>query len=116
MINEWRQLWSTNTPTSDKFPFGFMQLSTWDANQNTGFPAIRWHQTADHGYVPNEVMEVTIVFYTVEVHFSNFFYRFLNPNIFSNLNSYCSNILVLRNLQEQVRKVFCFKNCLNKLF
>ena len=59
MINEWRKLWSTNTPTSDKFPFGFMQLSTWDANQNTGFPAIRWHQTADHGYVPNEVMEVS---------------------------------------------------------
>ena len=59
MINEWRKLWSTNTPTSDKFPFGFMQLSTWDANQNTGFPAIRWHQTADRGYVPNEVMEVS---------------------------------------------------------
>jgi hypothetical protein len=59
MINEWRKLWSANTPTSDKFPFGFMQLSTWDANQDTGFPAIRWHQTADHGYVPNEVMEVS---------------------------------------------------------
>ena len=30
------------------------------------------------------------------------------PIIFSNLN--CSNILDLRNLQEQVNKAFCFKN------
>ena len=29
---------------------------------------------------------------------------------FSNLNSNCSNILDLRNLQEQVKKAFCFKN------
>ena len=59
MINEWRNLWSTNTPTSNKFPFGFMQLSTNQANDKSpAFPVIRWHQTADKGFVPNEIMEV----------------------------------------------------------
>merc|ERR1712223_219180 len=58
MINEWRNLWSTNTPTSNKFPFGFMQLSTWNANDKSpNFPVIRWHQTADEGFVPNSIME-----------------------------------------------------------
>merc|ERR1719270_2395870 len=58
MINEWRKIWSTNTPTSEDFPFGFMQLSTWDANNaGPGFPVIRWHQTADQGYVPNEILK-----------------------------------------------------------
>ena len=31
------------------------------------------------------------------------------PIIFSNLNYICSNVLGLGNLQEQVRKAFCFK-------
>jgi len=58
MISEWRELWSTNTPTSDMFPFGFMQLSTNQANSNSpAFPVIRWHQTADQGFVPNGIME-----------------------------------------------------------
>ena len=34
---------------------------------------------------------------------------FLNPNIFSNLNSNCSDLLDLRNLQEQVIKAFCYQ-------
>ena len=36
---------------------------------------------------------------------------FLNPNIFSNLNSNCSNLLDMRNLQEQVKKHSVAKNC-----
>ena len=40
-------------------------------------------------------------------YFSNFFCMFLNPNIFFNLNLNCSNLLDLRNLQEQVKKAFC---------
>ena len=40
--------------------------------------------------------------------FSNFSCMFLNPNIFSNLSSNCSNSLDLRNLQEQVKKTFCY--------
>ena len=40
--------------------------------------------------------------------FSNFSCRFLNTNLFlSNLNSYYSYLLNLRNLQEQVKKAFC---------
>ena len=39
--------------------------------------------------------------------FSNFSCMFLNPKIFSNLNSNCSNSLDRRNLQEQVKKAFC---------
>ena len=63
MISEWRKIWNSFTPTSDSFPFGFMQLSTIDAsnltNANPNIPVIRWHQTADHGFVPNEAMEVS---------------------------------------------------------
>ena len=35
---------------------------------------------------------------------------FLNPNIFfSNLNSNCSNLSDMRNLQEKVNKAFCYQ-------
>ena len=62
MISEWRKLWSTFTPTSNLFPFGFMQLSTNQAEDHwPGFPTVRWHQTADFGYVPNDLMEVFIL-------------------------------------------------------
>ena len=42
-------------------------------------------------------------------YFSNFFCMFLNPNFFPNLNSNCSNLSYLRNLQEQVEKAFCYQ-------
>ena len=42
--------------------------------------------------------------------FLKFSYMFLNPNIFSNLYSNCSEILDMRNLKEQVKKVFCYQN------
>ena len=59
MISEWRRLWSTFSHTPNDFPFGFVQLSTWKASDpDPSFPVIRWHQTADHGYVPNEDMQV----------------------------------------------------------
>ena len=41
--------------------------------------------------------------------FFHFSCMFLNPNIFSNWNSDCSNFLVMRNLQEQVKKAFCYQ-------
>ena len=41
--------------------------------------------------------------------FSNFSCMFLNPNFFSYLNSNCSNSSSLRNLQEQVKKAFCYQ-------
>ena len=48
----------------------------------------------------------------VEVHnmyFLTFPADFLIPIIFSNLNSNCSDLLDLRNLQEQVKKAFCYQ-------
>ena len=41
--------------------------------------------------------------------FSNFSCMFLNPNNFSNFNFNCSNLLDMRNLQEQVKKAFCYQ-------
>ncbi|CAF4542620.1 unnamed protein product [Rotaria sp. Silwood1] len=60
MIQYWRQTWNDRTGdlTDLDFPFGFVQLSTW-TNTSTvvgGFPVIRWHQTFDVGYVPNNVV------------------------------------------------------------
>ena len=64
MISEWRKLWSNSWSngviTSSSFPFGFMQLGPVQPdNKSPGFPVIRWHQTADYGFVPNEIMEVS---------------------------------------------------------
>ena len=42
--------------------------------------------------------------------FSNFSCMFLSSNIFSNFNSNCFNLLNLRNLQEQVKRAFCYQN------
>ena len=41
--------------------------------------------------------------------FSSFSCMFLNPTIFSNLNTNCSNLVYLRNLLEQVKKPVLFK-------
>ena len=50
---------------------------------------------------------------SVQVPKKNFFYSgncmFLNTNIFSNLN--CSDLLGMKNLQEQVKKHYVTKNC-----
>eukprot|EP00092_Neocalanus_flemingeri_P011464 GFUD01012354.1.p1 GENE.GFUD01012354.1~~GFUD01012354.1.p1 ORF type:complete len:515 (+),score=111.79 GFUD01012354.1:182-1726(+) len=57
MIDSWRQEFSSNSATSENAPFGFVQLSSWRPDSlDAGFPVIRWHQTADQGYVPNERM------------------------------------------------------------
>ena len=48
----------------------------------------------------------------LEKMFSNFSCMFLNPKFFSNLNSNCSNLLDMRNLQEQkLKKHSVTKNC-----
>jgi sialate O-acetylesterase len=59
LISEWRRVWSENSPTDSSFPFGFVQLAAYRANYaGSEFPVIRWHQTADVGYVPNDAMPV----------------------------------------------------------
>jgi len=60
MIESWRQEWSTATrgDTDRKFPFGFVQLAPFTNQRNSlAWPQLRWHQTADVGYVPNDIME-----------------------------------------------------------
>jgi len=57
MIDSWRREFSQNSETSALAPFGFVQLSTWRPDVlDSGFPVIRWHQTGDIGYVPNDQM------------------------------------------------------------
>ncbi|KAK3097297.1 hypothetical protein FSP39_008444 [Pinctada imbricata] len=59
MINDWREKFNQGNPENDAmFPFGFVQLAGY-RNQTikTGFPDIRWHQTADMGYVPNPTLQ-----------------------------------------------------------
>ena len=63
LIESWRNIWSESTDTSSKFPFGFMQLGTQKKrNRNQLFPEMRWHQTANFGYVPNDLMQVQPTF------------------------------------------------------
>ncbi|CAF4384016.1 unnamed protein product [Rotaria socialis] len=60
MIQYWRQTWNerTNGIADIQFPFGFVQLST-NTNNTAyvgGFPMLRWQQTFNVGYVPNNVV------------------------------------------------------------
>ncbi|XP_033741701.1 sialate O-acetylesterase-like [Pecten maximus] len=63
MIEDWRTHFSSNSDTRPDFPFGFVQLGAFrnDSSITTGFPDIRWHQTADIGYVPNNRMPNTFM-------------------------------------------------------
>lgn len=64
MINDWRNAFhqATGGQTAIDFPFGFVQLSTFEKGPvNNGFPEIRWHQTADTGFVPNKRMHRTFM-------------------------------------------------------
>ena len=59
LIHEWRRKWSESSPTNSNFPFGFVQLAAFQANVTAmSFTQIRWHQTVDVGYVPNNIMQV----------------------------------------------------------
>ncbi|XP_076138671.1 sialate O-acetylesterase-like [Alosa pseudoharengus] len=64
MIDDWRMAFNQGSggQTAPDFPFGFVQLCT-DKQDNVpdGFPEVRWHQTADFGYVPNERMKRTFM-------------------------------------------------------
>jgi len=58
MIESWRHEFSQNSATSKTAPFGFVQLASWRPDSlAAGVPVIRWHQTADVGVVPNDIME-----------------------------------------------------------
>ena len=60
MVERWRQRWSENTgdDTDRKFPFGFVQLGPFtNQRDHLAWPELRWHQTADVGLVPNDILQ-----------------------------------------------------------
>ena len=58
LVDAWRELFSSNSNTAPDAPFGFVQLAPWRPDTlDAGFPVIRWHLTADYGYVPNERLQ-----------------------------------------------------------
>lgn len=65
LIADWRQTfhYGSQGQTERFFPFGFVQLSSYVLMNSSdyGFPEIRWHQTADFGYVPNLKMPNTFM-------------------------------------------------------
>ncbi|XP_032140982.1 sialate O-acetylesterase isoform X1 [Sapajus apella] len=64
LIEDWRQTFhhGSQGQTEQYFPFGFVQLSSYLSKiRSDGFPQIRWHQTADFGYVPNLKMPNTFM-------------------------------------------------------
>ena len=58
MISEWRRVWSENSGTNPQFPFGFVQISTVKQTPGIAYPMLRWHQTSERGYVPNDILKV----------------------------------------------------------
>nr|XP_034347180.1 sialate O-acetylesterase isoform X2 [Arvicanthis niloticus] len=65
LIADWRQTfhYGSQGQTERFFPFGFVQLSSYVLKNSSdpGFPEIRWHQTADFGFVPNLKMPNTFM-------------------------------------------------------
>uniref|UniRef100_A0A3P9I405 Sialic acid acetylesterase n=1 Tax=Oryzias latipes TaxID=8090 RepID=A0A3P9I405_ORYLA len=70
MIDDWRMAFHSGSggQTADDFPFGFVQLCTNNKGAtDDGFPDIRWHQTADVGFVPNYRMKKTFMAVTLDL-------------------------------------------------
>ncbi|KAM9359707.1 sialate O-acetylesterase [Symphorus nematophorus] len=64
MIDDWRMAFQqgSGNQTAQDFPFGFVQLCTYQkASTSDAFSNIRWHQTADIGFVPNLRMDKTFM-------------------------------------------------------
>ncbi|KAL4233525.1 hypothetical protein ACF0H5_008206 [Mactra antiquata] len=83
MIEDWRTKFheASQGQTDRQFPFGFVQLAP---NRNirnitTGFPDIRWHQTADMGYVPNALMPNTFMSVAIDLPDYNSPYGSIHP-------------------------------------
>ncbi|KAB5575111.1 hypothetical protein PHYPO_G00217050 [Pangasianodon hypophthalmus] len=69
MIDDWRMAFHAGSEgqTAPDFPFGFVQLCTYRKVTQDGFPEIRWHQTADYGFAPNERMKKTFMAVAVDL-------------------------------------------------
>nr|KAF6312227.1 sialic acid acetylesterase [Pipistrellus kuhlii] len=71
LIEDWRQTFhlGSHRQTERRLPFGFVQLSAvlTEEESDDGFSQIRWHQTADLGYVPNPRMPNTFMAVAVDL-------------------------------------------------
>ncbi|XP_055889537.1 sialate O-acetylesterase-like [Biomphalaria glabrata] len=83
MIKDWRGNWNraSNGQTSATFPFGFVQLAPYHPSpgSTSGFSDIRWHQTADRGYVPNPDMPNVFMAVAVDLPDFNSTYGSIHP-------------------------------------
>ncbi|XP_067675402.1 sialate O-acetylesterase-like [Haliotis asinina] len=64
MIDDWRLKFAEGSggQTSNMFPFGFVQLAPYRKGKvASDWSTMRWHQTADYGYAPNERMKNTFM-------------------------------------------------------
>merc|ERR1712142_1121030 len=69
LIRSWRNIFSSLSGTSEAAPFGFVMLSTIKyGTSGTTYPRLRWHQTADYGFVPNEKMPNTFMATAVDTY------------------------------------------------
>merc|ERR1711970_648871 len=69
LINSWRTEFSRMSNTSPDAPFGFVMLSTIKyGSAGTTYPRLRLHQTADHGFVPNDDMLNTFMATAVDTY------------------------------------------------
>ena len=68
LIDSWRSEFSSNSFTSPTAPFGFVQLSTIKYDHDSTYPLLRWHQTADYGFVPNPRMEKVFMAVAVDTY------------------------------------------------
>ena len=73
MLEDWRAVWSSRSTTNATFPFGFVQLGSFneqvsDNNPNSDWSLVRWHQTGDHGSVPNTLLPNTFMAAAMDTH------------------------------------------------
>ncbi|KAK5904450.1 hypothetical protein CesoFtcFv8_006014 [Champsocephalus esox] len=82
MIDDWRMAFHQGSggQTALDFPFGFVQLSTCEKKSNSdAYPNIRWHQTADTGFVPNPRMQKTFMAVAMDLPDENSPYGSIHP-------------------------------------
>ena len=73
MVEDWRAVWSSRTTTNATFPFGFVQLGSFNEqvsenNPNSDWSLVRWHQTGDCGRVPNMMLTNTFMAAAMDTH------------------------------------------------
>ncbi|XP_048368636.1 sialate O-acetylesterase isoform X4 [Sphaerodactylus townsendi] len=82
LIEDWRKAFHEGSvgQTDRYFPFGFVQLST-ESHEDVSdsFPRVRWHQTADYGYVPNKKMPNTFMAVALDLCDSSSPYGSIHP-------------------------------------